>query len=76
MAPAWPTARRAPVERCGRSSVCFHLLGVIEDMALRYNESEIDRKWVNRMLANSLSGLLDDWWRVVWFLRTYRMPLR
>jgi hypothetical protein len=41
------------------------VLGVIEDLALRYKEHEIDREWVARMLAVSM---IDLEVRVLWFL--------
>jgi hypothetical protein len=51
-----PIARRNDIK---------YVIGVIEDVSVRYNRKEIDRDWVERMLAPSLVDTFDQW---LWFV--------
>ena len=46
-----------------------YTLSVYEDLAARYNKNEIDRDWVERMLASNFVYAFEKWF---WFLTFYR----
>jgi hypothetical protein len=54
-----------------RTNDLWHVLGAVEGVAVRYNEDEIDRRWVALTLGPSLVSLLDSSLWLVAFLRAW-----
>ena len=47
-----------------------HVLGVIEEAAVRYNRGAVDRDWVERLLGPAFVAMFD---RCLWFLVFFRV---
>jgi hypothetical protein len=53
----------------------LHVLGVLEDIALRYNEGEIPRRWVATTLGPNLINVLSEsLWLIAFLRHHYRWP--